>query len=456
MITSYMSISLPSVSVTLGPAWASQINAALVALDSHNHSPGYGQGVPTAGLDINADLGFNGWNATLLRSVRFGAQGSALAQPTDIGCAYVQGVDLYYNDINGNAIRLTANGQVAAASGSISGLVSPAALTYIVASHKFAFTYDTNAYAAIEGGAVTIHDTAVGALGITLRSPVGLVSAYALILPTTLPVATKLVTLDASGQLSASYDVDNSSLQATGGVLAVRNQGITTARIADLNVTTDKLASLCVTEPKLGPYSVSNAKLQDLVINTQKLADLAVTEGKIAAASISSTKLINSSVTTDKIATGAVNESKIASNAVTTSKVLDQSITYAKLYPLQNVKSGDINSWTNNTSLWTDVTNLSVTITTSGRPVLITIPSNNNGFGKFWSTGSEGQLRILRDGAGFVGCGMPALNSGVACGSVSIVDTPAAGSHTYKVQMKCPSSTDSVNISYANLQVTEL
>ena len=59
MATSFLNLTLPTVTVTLGPTWATQINAAFEVIDEHDHTSGKGVQIPTAGLNINDDLDFN-------------------------------------------------------------------------------------------------------------------------------------------------------------------------------------------------------------------------------------------------------------------------------------------------------------------------------------------------------------------------------------------------------------
>ncbi len=64
--------SLPTVSVTPGPTWATMLNAILAQLPTHNHSTVGGEAqIPTAGLNINANLSFNGFNHTAVGAGQF-------------------------------------------------------------------------------------------------------------------------------------------------------------------------------------------------------------------------------------------------------------------------------------------------------------------------------------------------------------------------------------------------
>ena len=59
MSTTYMNLNLPTPTITLGPAWATQINTAIESIDSHDHTDNKGALIPTSALNINANLDFN-------------------------------------------------------------------------------------------------------------------------------------------------------------------------------------------------------------------------------------------------------------------------------------------------------------------------------------------------------------------------------------------------------------
>jgi hypothetical protein len=120
MTTTNMSLSLPTVSVTAGPTWASQLNAALETIDVHDHSSGKGVRITPAGMTIDDDLDFDGNNIDDLRALRLGNQSSALGSASDVRCVYVYGGDLYYNNASGTQIQLTSGAQVSASGGSTS------------------------------------------------------------------------------------------------------------------------------------------------------------------------------------------------------------------------------------------------------------------------------------------------------------------------------------------------
>jgi hypothetical protein len=200
-----MSLQLPTPLVEVSPfAGAVDINAAFTTVDSHDHSPGKGSLVPTAGLNINADLSFIGNNATNLRSAKFQNQTSSLSGVSDVGCIYMSGGDLYFNSGAGQPVHMTSGAALNLSSaGSISGLSgTTAALTYSSANQTFYFTQNSGISALISSSALTLSAPTSGAFGITLQSPLALALAYTITLPPAAPTVTSPIQMDSSGNLS--------------------------------------------------------------------------------------------------------------------------------------------------------------------------------------------------------------------------------------------------------------
>lgn len=216
-LTPYMGLTLPGVGTTLGPLYASQINNNFTIIAAHNHVPGgnNGQQVPTAGIFINDNLSFNSADAIELRSTRYHAQGSPLSAPSDIGCLYVSGVDLYYNDGSGNQIRMTSGGAISgASSGSISGLTAPASASYgggFSGAGTFTFQQNTNRAALLNTGDHKFLDatTTSPAYGVTIKSPGSVASDITLTLPGAYPGSTSFVTMTSSGVLGSGISTVN-------------------------------------------------------------------------------------------------------------------------------------------------------------------------------------------------------------------------------------------------------
>lgn len=233
--TQYMDLVLPVPTSEQGPEYAVEINQAMTQVDQHDHSPGQGTYVTPTGLNINQDLEFNNNNITEVRSTRYEVQPSLLSDPTDLGCIYVNGVDLYYNDENGNQIRITQSGSIAGSPGSISGLVPPASVSYSPVT--FTFQSTTATAANIDAGSFTFREVLANANGITVTSPAALANNYTLTWPAALPstaVGFKFLTVDGTGNIDDVYAPDGFNLTSSSG---------TVIKIAPKGVTQDLLAN---------------------------------------------------------------------------------------------------------------------------------------------------------------------------------------------------------------------
>ena len=80
MATTNMNLTLPTVSITVGPEWATLLNAALTDIDAHDHTSGKGVKITPAGLNINADLELNGNAITEAVRVVLAASGSGISR----------------------------------------------------------------------------------------------------------------------------------------------------------------------------------------------------------------------------------------------------------------------------------------------------------------------------------------------------------------------------------------
>lgn len=217
-----MNLPVPVVGIDPGPDYALNVDACLALIDSHNHSLGQGVQIMPSGLNINSDLTFLANNAILLRSVRFSPQGSAISGAADLGCLYEAGVDLYYNDGNGNQVRITQGGSVSGATGTITGLPSGTASASFSGS-TFTWQSATNTSATMDGGPVIIRQNTASAKGITLQSPNSLGANYTLTLPTGLASSTQYVTSDNAGNLSYSTADQIGVAMTSTGANAVAN-----------------------------------------------------------------------------------------------------------------------------------------------------------------------------------------------------------------------------------------
>lgn len=251
-----MGLVIPGVGVTSGPQWASDLNTSLGLIDQHDHTPGNGVQITPAGMNISSDLVFNNNNATNLRTARFQVQASPLPNSADVGALYVSGVDLYYNDENGNQIRITQSGSVAGSAGTITGLPSgTASAAYSSGQGIFVFQQANNTAANMDIGTLLLrypgsYPSPSGNY-IALQAPTSLAGGYAFTLPNSTPANSgAMLTSNTSGAISYT-NVDNSTLQISSGTIQVAPGGIAQAQMAGNSVGTAQIQSAAVTPSKL-------------------------------------------------------------------------------------------------------------------------------------------------------------------------------------------------------------
>lgn len=227
--SAYMSLPVPIVGQEAGPDWALDLNACLTGLDSHDHSSGKGVKVTPNGLDITIDLPLQSHNLVSVRSVRLDSQGAVLSLPEDIGCLSNVNGDLYYNDGNGNNIRITQSGGVAAGTGQIANLNPPASVAFVALSATFVFEATTNTAAHLDIGNVLLRNTVGSKKALTLSAPTGLSADYNIVLPPKVGSGTKFVRQDSSGNQNVDVEIDGTSLEISSNILKIKGVGTSTA-----------------------------------------------------------------------------------------------------------------------------------------------------------------------------------------------------------------------------------
>lgn len=104
-----MNLDLPTVSVTLGPEWATMLNEALEVIDVHDHTSGKGKLITVAALSINDDLSFEGHAALDILQLGLEDNVSSPAEPLQV---YAKDGDLYYNNGSAVPVQITDGGSV--------------------------------------------------------------------------------------------------------------------------------------------------------------------------------------------------------------------------------------------------------------------------------------------------------------------------------------------------------
>lgn len=396
-----MNLPVPGVGITDGPTYASDVNTCLTLIDSHDHSSGFGVQITPAGLNINSDLSFGSNNATTLRSVRLSSQSSALALATDLNCVYVISGNLYYNNSSGTSVQITSGSSLAGAAGTISGLpYGTASASYNSGTSTFVWQSATNKSAYLDCSSILIRNFTTSSYACTLAAPSAMSTDQTITLPT-IPAATSVMLMSNSGAISTTQYLTNSNILAG---------TITTTQIASSTITASNIANATITGAKI--------------------ASATVTGSNIASSTIDAGNLNTNSVTTAKIDTGAVTRAKLESVG-------------------QQVSSSSGSFTGSTTSAWTDITNLNVSITTTGRPVIAMFQPRSAGNSSVYFTAADTKLRIYNTstGATFEAYTNPQF--------FSILEAPGAGTYTYKVQYYITSS-DTVIVTNAVLAVYEL
>ena len=119
---------------TTGPEWAQELNTALDLIDAHDHSSGKGAPITTGGININADLEFNGFRAIELKGAILEDQGAALTDPVDKAEIYNVNGDLYWNNGSGAAVQITSGSGLASSISGAFNAAAPGAYPYDVTS----------------------------------------------------------------------------------------------------------------------------------------------------------------------------------------------------------------------------------------------------------------------------------------------------------------------------------
>ncbi len=202
-ISPNMNLPVPVVGTEVGPDWATDLNACLAAIDSHDHGTGQGVHITPDGIDINSDLPMNDNDLTTTRTVRFASQAAVLSAGADIGCLYEVGTDLYFNDGAGNQVRITQAGSVTGATGTITGLPSGTASASF-AGGTFSWRSATNTPATMSTGPLVIGAQVASPHTVTIGASAALAADFTLTLPLANPAATSVVTIDSSGQIATT------------------------------------------------------------------------------------------------------------------------------------------------------------------------------------------------------------------------------------------------------------
>lgn len=132
MATPLMNLDLPVVLTTVGPVWATKVNAAMDKIDSHDHSIGNGTKITPAGININVDMSFGGKFTYSVGAVGFTSKAAAVVTTPYLESIQSVNGALYYVNSVGFAVQITSGNAVNASLSSLWSVNVPAAYPYTV------------------------------------------------------------------------------------------------------------------------------------------------------------------------------------------------------------------------------------------------------------------------------------------------------------------------------------
>jgi len=211
--------------------------------------------------------------------------------------------------------------------------------------------------------------------------------------------------------------------------------------IQDSAIVEAKIAAGAVTAAKIASSAVTTAKIQDSAVTTAKIQDGAVTAAKLASDAVTTAKIVDANVTTAKIADEAVTQAKVDK------RTMDSSTASAG-----NIAVNELSGINNSTST-SFVELVAVTLTTLGGPVKIGLISNGSASAvRVNDTGSPfgfGEVALVRDSTTIAIFNIPLVAStgaGIPVTTINTTDVPAAGTYTYKLQVRRTSDATSIDV----------
>lgn len=322
---------------------------------------------------------------------------------------------------------------------------------------------------------VTENNTMVYVSGVYQEKDTYSVSGTTLTFSTAPPTGTGNIEVLTSLALASVVVAPNSvsTLELTDDAVYTANildNAVTLAKMADNSVTTTEIVNGTIANVDMGADSVGTSNIIDSNVTTAKIADDNVTTAKILNANVTNAKLAADAVTTGKILDGTILEADLADGAVTSDKILDGTITAddlaigaitaANLPAANYVVSSGSGAYTTTSGTYVNPTNLSVSLTTTGRPVVLQlVPSSttDNASIGFVSGGTVGAFtRFTQDGTTLPSQVYVATGSTYfPCGAFSVFTVPSSGAHTFEFRIK-RSSAGTVYVTDCKLVAREL
>ena len=170
-----------------------------------------------------------------------------------LGAVYVQGVDLYYNDLNGNVVKLTTGGSVNATSSGISSGSATAAF----AGGVLVVNAAVNTPANIQGGSILLGNNVALSNYLTLSPPNSMPASFTLTLPS-IPVANSFMTITSAGVMAGGVSLTGG---ITGSMLAANS--ITGSNIQAAAITGSNIAAMTITAANIANNTITGTQINN-------------------------------------------------------------------------------------------------------------------------------------------------------------------------------------------------
>lgn len=205
-----MGIILPTLGGDSG-TWDDKLNAGLALIDAHDHTSGKGTLVPSAGININADLPFAAHGATGLGQAAFTAV-AALVTGSKVLFVNAADNELYWRTNAGTNVKLTNGASINTTL--VGGIVGDyasvgAEVAYDDANDRYTFKQQsTKPWARIMCGGVQIAEfNTTESVFTRLVCNAALAASYDITFAAALPGSTTLVQISSAGALSYSNTI---------------------------------------------------------------------------------------------------------------------------------------------------------------------------------------------------------------------------------------------------------
>lgn len=211
----------------------------------------------------------------------------------------------------------------------------------------------------------------------------------------------------------------------------------------------------------------ASSKLAAGSVTAAKITDGTLTSTKVASANITTAKLATDSVTADALATGSITTDKLATGTLTNVKFADGIISASKLAAENTVVASNAISFTTSGTGAEVVTNATVTITATGKPIWIGLQGTSAGGGYLqvvpFSIVTTQSLTIKRDSTAIYVFQASSTKTGgtyatyiPACSIWTIDFTPGTGSITYTIELDSAAAGDLAILGSPKLYAFEL